>query len=86
MLNGQFKSVFTEPSPLYLEQLSKPAMNHASPKVPQMDPIEITEEGVRNLLSGLNLNNTKLPDKLQPRVLKECTDVLASLVTFIYKA
>ena len=35
ILNDQFKSVFSEPSPLSLEQLSKQAMNDALPKVPK---------------------------------------------------
>ena len=48
ILNDQFKSVFSEPSGLSLEQLRKQAGNDASPKVPQMDPFEITEEGIRN--------------------------------------
>ena len=45
-----------EPSPLSLEQLSKQVMKDASPKVSQMDPFEIMEEGIRKLLSGLNPN------------------------------
>ena len=69
-----------------LEQLSKQAMNDASPNVPQMDPFEIMEEGIRKLLSGLNPNKAAGPDKLQPQVLKELADVLAPMVTLIYNA
>ena len=77
ILNDQFKSAFSEPSPLSLKKLSKQAMNDASPKVTQMDPFKITEEGVRKLLSGLYPNQAAGPDKLQPWVLKELADVLA---------
>ena len=52
-INNQFKSVFSELSSLSREQLSKQAMNDVPPKVPQMDPFEITEEDIRKLLSGL---------------------------------
>ena len=67
-------------------QYCKQAMNDASPKVPQMDPFEIVEEGVRKLLSGLNPNNAAGPDKQQPPVLKELADVLAPMVILIYNA
>ena len=86
ILNDQFKSAFSEPSQLSLEQLSKQAMNDASPQVPQIDPFEITEEGTKNLLSGLNPNKAAGPDKLQRQVLKELADVLAPMVTLIYNA
>ena len=51
ILNDQFKSVFSEPSPLSLEQLSKQAMNDASPKVPQMNFVEIMEYKVPETFS-----------------------------------
>ena len=70
ILNDQFKSVFSEPSPQSLEQLTKQAMNDASPKVPQVDPFKITEKGVRKLLSGLNPNKAAGPNKLSHRFLK----------------
>ena len=52
----------------------------------RFDPFEITEDGVRKLLSGLNPNKAAGPDKLQPQVLKELADVLAPMVTLIYNA
>ena len=54
ILNNQFKSVISDLFPLSLEQLSKQTMNDSSPKVLQMDPFVIMEEGIRKLLSGLN--------------------------------
>ena len=68
-----------------MEQLSQQAMNDASPRVLQTDPFQITEKGIRKL-SGLNPNKAADPDKLQPQVLKELTDVLAPMVTVIYNA
>ena len=61
-------------------------MNDALPKVPQMDPFEITEEGIRKLLSGLKPNKAADRDKLNPQVLKELADVLDPMVTLIYNA
>ena len=45
ILNNEFKSVFSESSPLSMEQLSIHAVNDASPKVVQIDPFEIMEKG-----------------------------------------
>ena len=52
-----------ETSPLSMEQLSKQAMNDASPKVPQMDPFEIKDESVRKHLSDSNPNKAAAPRK-----------------------
>ena len=76
--------MFSEPSKLSLEQLSKQAMNDASPKVPQMDPLDIMEESIRKLLSGINPNMAVSSNKLQPWVLKELADVSAPMMTPIY--
>ena len=69
------KSVFSEPSTLSLEQLSKQVMNEASLRWPRWHPFKTTEEGIRKLL----LNKAAGPDNLQPRVLKELADALAPI-------
>ena len=61
-------------------------MNDILPKVPQMDPIKIMEEGIRKLLSDLNPTKAAGPNKVYPLVRKEFTDVLDPMVSLIYKA
>ena len=86
ILNDQFKSVFSEPSPVFLEQFSKQAMNDVSPTVPQMESFKIMEECIRKILTGLNPQKAAGANKLQPQVLKELADVFAPMVTLIYNA
>ena len=47
--------------------------------------INITEEGVRKLLAGLNPHKAAGPDSITPRVLKELSDEIALIVQLIYK-
>ena len=47
--------------------------------------INITEEGVRKLLTGLNPHKAAGPDSITPRVLKELADEIAPIVQLIYK-
>ena len=77
----QLKSAFSEQSLLSLWQLSKQAMNDASPNMSQMDLFEFMEEGIRSLVSGLNPNKAVDPDKFKPWVLEEIADVLTPMVT-----
>jgi len=51
-----------------------------------MTSIHITEEGVRKLLLKLNPHKAAGPDKIKPSVLRELADVIAPVVTLIYKA
>ena len=59
ILNTQFQSVFSTSNPLSLKALCTSATNFIKPdgtpnETPQMTPINITEEGVRRRLKGLN--------------------------------
>ena len=51
-----------------------------------MPPINITEEGVRRRLKGLNAHKAAGPDNLKPIVLKELADIIAPVVTRLYRA
>ncbi len=86
ILNAQFKSVFSKPSELSPEEVRKLEQEKLNPSVPQMDPINITEPGVKKLLRGMNPNKAAGPDKIAPRVLKELADELTPYVTLVYKA
>ena len=53
---------------------------------PDMDHIEITVDGVTNLLSNLKSNKAGGPDKITARFLKEMASFLAPSLTLLFKA
>ena len=91
ILNEQFQSFFSPINPLPLKSLCKRACNFETPgtetfSYEKMTSIHITEEGVRKLLIKLNPHKAAGPDKIKPSVLRELADVIAPVVTLIYKA
>ena len=91
ILNTQFQSVFSTRNPLSLKALCTRATNFIKPdgtpnETPQMPPINITEEGVRRRLKGLNAHKAAGPDNIKPIVLKELADIIAPVVTRLYRA
>jgi hypothetical protein len=72
VLNNQFVSVFTR------EDTSKFPEKGPSP-YPTMPPILITREGVRKLLSKLQVKKATGPDQIPARVLKEAADPLSGI-------
>ena len=91
ILNDQFQSVFSPRNPLSLKSLCTKACNFVKPSgepsaTPQMPPIEITEEGVLKQLQKLNPHKAAGPDKLKPIVLRELAEVIAPMVTRIFRA
>ena len=90
ILNNQFQSVFSARNPLSLKTLSTRAANSIKPDgtpndTPQMLPVDITEEGVRRRLQTLNPHKAAGPDKLNPLVLREIADVIAPVITRLYR-
>ena len=51
-----------------------------------MPQIYITEEGVQKGLERLNPHKAAGPDKIGPRVLKELAEVIAPVITRIFRA
>ena len=49
-------------------------------------PLQDNGRRHQKILSGLNPNKSAGPDKLQPQVLENLADVLATMVTFLYNA
>ena len=91
ILNSQFQSVFSARNPLSLKTLSTRAANFIKPDgtpndTPQMPTVDITEEGVRRRLQTLNPHKAAGPDKLNPVVLREIADVIAPVITRLYRA
>ena len=77
ILNSQFKSVFTEETPL--------TDLHNTPDLhPDITDIHLTEPGVRKLLERLDPSKAGGPDMLQARVLKELAPSIAPALTEIF--
>ena len=50
-----------------------------------MPPINITDEGVRRSLKGLNAHKAAGPDNLKPIVLKELADIIVWVNNSLYE-
>jgi len=75
ILNAQFQQAFSCKEELDESQFKKRCnMNGQYETAPD---INITEEGVRKLLTGLNPHKAAGPDSITPRVLKELVDEIA---------
>ena len=67
ILNEQFKSVFSDPTPDELE----PTVTETDRPYPDIDELRITSDGVQKLLENLNPNKSMGPDQIHPRVLPQ---------------
>ena len=77
ILNSQFRSVFTEETPLT-------DLHNTSDLHPDIVDIHFTEPGVRKLLERLDPSKACGPDMLQARVLKELATSIAPALTEIF--
>lgn len=77
-LNNQFKSVFTAETPPTCNLLP-------SSHYPDMENIQITEAGVLKLLQNLKEHKACGPDNIKPKVLKEMANIVAPMLTLIFK-
>ena len=50
-----------------------------------VNDIDITVNGVKKLLDGLNPYKASGPDNIKPRLLKELSDVIAPILTTIFR-
>ena len=80
ILNEQFKSVFSDPTPDELEHL----VTETDRPYPDIDELRITSDGVQKLLENLNPNKSMGPDQIHPRVLKQLATVVAPTLTVIF--
>ena len=76
ILNEQYCSVFTQetypiPEPLYTQE-------------PTMPSIIINEDGVKKLLQGVNPQKACGPDEIPAKVIKECAEELAPVLTKLF--
>ncbi|XP_076461741.1 uncharacterized protein LOC143294196 [Babylonia areolata] len=77
ILNHQYKSVFTR------EKSSK-ILTPSGVSYPAMAEITIDKEGVRKLLKNINPYKAAGPDEIPAKVLKECADEIAPLLSIIF--
>jgi hypothetical protein len=77
ILNRQYQSVFTQED---TRSIPTPDGN----PYPSMPEIFIEEAGVRKLLQQINPSKAPGPDGIPARVLKECADELAPLMTMLF--
>ena len=95
VLNQQFCSVFSKPTPLSLKHQCSRTVRHMlqedqtppetrSPH-PTMPTINISVGGVTKLLTKLKPNKAAGPDQQKPRVLKEISEAVAPILTIIFQ-
>ena len=80
MFNEQFFSVFSDPSGTYQGTLNEKT------KVPSMEKIKVTENGVQKLMSNLNDNKATGADGVPSKILKLCSSELAPVFTLLFQA
>ena len=77
-LNRQYQSVFTQEDPD--TQVPDPD----GVPYPDMDGIHVSEDGVRKLLQKRNPRKATGPDMIPARMLKECSEDLASILAIVF--
>ena len=97
LLNSQFHSVFSIRSPLNLAKLCHSNFLNGTAslisllpesitcKYPSMPDIDISTAGVAKLLSNLNVSKAAGPDSVRPLELKELSQVITPVITFIFQ-
>ena len=86
ILNNQFFKAFSSGLQYSKEEfIGKCEMDTSDRNYRVMEDIEISENGIAKLLSGLNPAKATGPDGLPPRVLKELSTQLAPILTMIYR-
>ena len=75
--NRQYQSVFTR------ENEGEVPTPSGEP-YPSMPEIEVTTPGVRKLLANINPHKASGPDAIPAKILKECADDLAPIITILF--
>ena len=82
ILNAQFQQAFSEKVEVTKEEFSERC--DMKGKYQHINDLDITENGVRKLLKGLNPSKAPGPDNITPRILKELADDIAPILTEIF--
>ena len=75
-LGDYFRSVFTVEN---TDPFPNTWRSHST-----MPDIEVTQPGVYNLLSKIDVSKSTGPDELSPRIIKELKDEIAAVLTFLF--
>ena len=81
-----FHTVFSKQKPMKLSALCSYLSTFFSRQETDMPDINIKENGVLNLLNKLDISKAAGPDGIRPRILKELSSELASILTLLFKA
>ena len=81
VLNEQFSSVFSNPTPKIINESSEIKNNY-----PQMKPITITKNGVLKLLLNIKEHKATGPDSIPGRLLKMCAHELVEIYVILFQA
>ena len=86
ILNRQFHSVFTERQSISRDEfINQTNIQSKRKDFDTVNDIDITVNGVKKLLDGLNPYKASGPDNIKPRLLKELSDVIAPILTTIFR-
>ena len=78
ILNHQYHSVYTREDP------SSATPDPDGTPLPDMDNITVTEQGVKKLLQKSNRQKATGPDMIPARILRECSEELAPILTIVF--
>ena len=78
ILNHQYHSVYTQEDP------SSATPDPDGTPLPDMDNITVTEQGVKKLLQKSNPQKATGPDMIPARLLRECSEELAPILTIVF--
>ena len=79
ILNMQFQSVFTRDN-----SDAQDIFTMSSPFA-TIDDIQITRAGIKRMLDQIKIHKAPGPDGITPRVMKELSEPVASILTIIFK-
>ena len=82
ILNAQFSSDFTKDSPTDFSDYTRRRNNK---QYPSIDDIQVSTEGIENLLHELNPHKSMGPDNLHPKVLKHLASTIAPSLQLIFQ-
>ena len=83
ILNAQFQSVFTPPSPVSLSAMCESILQPSD--APHMPSITFTARGIDKMLCELNIHKAAGPDGIKPIVLKNLHLVIAPTLQLIFE-
>ena len=85
VLNKQFQSAFSPPTPRSVRQACQNIIPQAGEPHPTMQDIQISKHDIEKLLGNLKPHKAAGPDKIKPIILKELAPSVASMLHIIFQ-